>query len=233
MRSGTVFVSLLNKTSSGGKGETRILARSLKRGCIGSCQDWIWFQVVKVYILTSEKGYCLFALFSYCSLSYKRRFSRTLNLAKTAFILRTVARFTKRPSAAMRARRNVCRSQAMRTGNSKKATQTQLLMRCENLIAVYVHFKRFIDLTIYSYTNLYNLASDRLLWRRVPKQVFRKVLEKPIKELNNGDGNKIVQKAVSFYAKQQRKSTSHSCWRHSTTTTWNFEIFHFMDDEVL
>ena len=90
MRSGTVFVSLLNKTSSGGKGETWILARSLKRGCIGSCQDWIWFQVVKVYILTSEKGYCLFALFSYCSLPYKRRFSKTLKLAKTAFILRTV-----------------------------------------------------------------------------------------------------------------------------------------------
>ena len=90
MRSGTVFVSLLNKTSSGGKGETRILAWSLKRGCIGSCQDWIWFQVVKVYILTSEKGYCLFALFSYCSLPYKHRFSKTLNLAKTAFILRTV-----------------------------------------------------------------------------------------------------------------------------------------------
>ena len=31
MRSGTVFVSLLNKTSSGGKGESRILARSRKR----------------------------------------------------------------------------------------------------------------------------------------------------------------------------------------------------------
>ena len=70
---------------------------------------------------------------------------------------------TKRPSAAMRARRNVCRSQAMRTGNSKKTTQNQLLMRCENLIAVYVHFNRFIDLTIYSYTNPYNLASNRLL----------------------------------------------------------------------
>ena len=156
MRSGTVFVSLLNKTSSGGKGETRILARSLKRGCIGSCQDGIWFQVVKVYILTSEKGYCLFALFSYCSLSYKRRFSRTLNLAKTAFILRTVARFMKRPSAAMRARRNVCRSQAMRTGDSKKTTQTQLLMRCENLIAVYVNFNRFIDISydIFLYKSL-------------------------------------------------------------------------------
>ena len=47
--------------------------------------------------------------------------------------------------------------------------------------------------------------------RPMPKQVFRKVHEKPIMELNNGDGNKIVQKAVSFYAKQQRKSTSHLC----------------------
>ena len=162
MRSGTVFVSLLNKTSSGGKGETRILARSLKRGCIGSCQDWIWFQVVKVYILTSEKGYCLFALFSYCSLPYKRRFSKTLNLAKTAFILRTVSRNVPQRRWERGETSAVRRLWGQET--VKKTTQTQLLMRCENLIAVYVHFNRFIDLTIYSYTNPYNLASNRLLW---------------------------------------------------------------------
>ena len=73
-----------------------------------------------------------------CSLPYKRRFSKTLKLAKTAFILST--------------------------GQSKKTTQTQLFMRyMYTLIAVYVHFNRFIDLTIYSDTNPYNLASNRLL----------------------------------------------------------------------
>ena len=151
---------------------------------------------------------CVIFLKINCSLPYKRRFSKTLKLAKTAFILST--------------------------GQSKKTTHWHnFLWGMYTLIAVYVHFNRFIDLTIYSDTNPYNLASDRLLWRRVTKQVFRKVHEKPIMELNNGDGNKIVQKAVSFYAKQQRKSTSHLCWRHSTTTTWNFGIFYFMDDELL
>ena len=32
------------------------------------------------------------------------------------------------------------------------------------LIAVYAHFNRFIDLTINSHTNRYNLASSRLMW---------------------------------------------------------------------
>lgn len=32
------------------------------------------------------------------------------------------------------------------------------------LIAVYAHFNRFIDLTLNSHTNRYNLASRRLMW---------------------------------------------------------------------
>ena len=56
-----------------------------------------------------------------------------------------------------------------RAGNSKKTTQTQLFMRYVYLIAVYVHFFYliinliFIDPTINSHTNLYNVASSRLL----------------------------------------------------------------------
>ena len=92
---------------------------------------------------------CVIFLKINCSLPYKRRFSKTLKLAKTAFI----------PS----------------TGQSEKTTQTQLFMKYVYFNSFLVHFNRFIDLTIYSDTNPYNLA----------KQVFRKVHEKPIMELNN------------------------------------------------
>ena len=51
----------------------------------------------------------------------------------------------------------VCRAE-----NCKKTTQTQLKM------AVNVHFNCFIDLTINSHTNPYNLASSRLLWSVQP-----------------------------------------------------------------
>ena len=47
---------------------------------------------------------------------------------------------------------------------SKKTTQTQLFFRYVYfVIAVYAHFNRFIDLTINSHTNPYNLASSRLM----------------------------------------------------------------------
>ena len=49
-----------------------------------------------------------------------------------------------------------------RAGSSKKTTQTQLFMSIYSLIAVFVHFNRFIDPTIYSHTNPYNVACSRL-----------------------------------------------------------------------
>ena len=49
--------------------------------------------------------------------------------------------------------------------NSTKTTQTQLFKTYEyrTLIAVYVHFNCFIDLTINPHTNPYSLASSKLL----------------------------------------------------------------------
>ena len=56
-----------------------------------------------------------------------------------------------------------------RAGNSKKTTKAQLFMRC-----VYFNsfFNHFIDLKIKFPTNLYNLASSRLLWFWVPRGVL-------------------------------------------------------------
>ena len=44
------------------------------------------------------------------------------------------------------------------------------------LIAVYAHFNRFIDLTINSHTNRYNLASSRLMWVWVTCGLFTALL---------------------------------------------------------
>ena len=37
------------------------------------------------------------------------------------------------------------------------------LVKQPSLVPAYVHFNHFIDLTVYSYTNAYNLASSGLL----------------------------------------------------------------------
>ena len=44
------------------------------------------------------------------------------------------------------------------------------------LIAVYAHFNRFINLTINSHTNRYNLASSRLMWVWVTCGLFTALL---------------------------------------------------------
>ena len=50
----------------------------------------------------------------------------------------------------------------------KMAFMGQETLRKHTLIAVYVHFNCFINLTINSHTNPYNLASSRLLWSGFP-----------------------------------------------------------------
>ena len=50
----------------------------------------------------------------------------------------------------------------------RKRQRHNFLWRMYTLIAVFVHFNRFIDLKINFHTNLYNLASSMLLWFWAP-----------------------------------------------------------------
>ena len=50
----------------------------------------------------------------------------------------------------------------------RKQQRHNFLWRMYTLIAVFVHFNRFIDLKINFHTNPYNLASSMLLWFWVP-----------------------------------------------------------------
>ena len=74
----------------------------------------------------------------------------------------------------------------------RKQQRHNFLWRMYSLIAVFVHFNRFIDLKINFHTNPYNLASSMLLWFWAPCDTSEKVGRYNISQIYASNDNSLL-----------------------------------------